>query len=231
MAPIPLSTISSRLANVAAKISSAAQPHQSPSIRSSSNHAPNSFEYKSLKRAIPLELFSLSKRQSNQIIAIPTTYDNLNSGPAPGVVAGIVLGSVAGFLLLLYFTYTIFTLGRGGLRRNETIIEEEVIRRRSRSPRRSRSRSEVLEVRTPPPPRRQSRRETVTEIRETVSRPRSRSLVSSSHGGQEDIVEVIEEHSPAPPKRKPSRGVSGSFRTIDPLEPGGGSAPRRSIRR
>ncbi|KAL9615870.1 MAG: hypothetical protein Q9160_009191 [Pyrenula sp. 1 TL-2023] len=229
MAPIPLSAISSRVANIAAKLSSAAQPHQSSSIRPSGNHDPHYFEAESLKRAIPLELFSLSKRQSNQVVAIPTTYDNLNSGPAPGVVAGIVLGSVAGFLLLLYFTYTIFTLGRGGFRRNETIIEEEVVRRRSRSPRRSRSRSEVLEVRTPPP-RRQSRRETVTEIRETVSRPRSRSVVSSSHGGGEDIVEVIEEHSPAPPKRKPSRGVSGSFRTIDPLEPGGGRAPRQSMR-
>lgn len=229
MAPIPFSHSISQVVNLALKSFSIIQSHQPLPIRPSRNEDPNSFHSQPLRRAIPPELSSVSKRQSSSIIAIPTTYDTLNNSPAPGVVAGIVLGSVAGFLLLIYFTYTIFTLGRGGFRRNETIIEEEVIRRRSRSPRRSRSRSEVLEVRTPP--RRESRRETVTEIRETISRPRSRSVVSSSHGG-EDIVEVIEEHSPAPPpRRKPSNRVSGSFRTIDPLEPGGGSAPRRSIRR
>lgn len=230
MAPIPLPHFLSQIVDFAAKTSSAIQPRQSLPLQLGSAHDANHFYPRSLKRAIPLEILSLTKRQSSadSILAIPSTYDNLNSSPAPGVVAGIVLGSVAGFLLLIYFTYTIFTLGRGGFRRNETYIEEEVVRRRSRSPRRSRSRSEVLEVRTPP--RRESRRETVTEIRETVSRPRSRSVVSSSHGGGEDIVEVIEEHSP-PPRRKPSNRVSGSFRTIDPLEPGGGSAPRRSVRR
>ena len=85
------------------------------------------------KRTVPQAPESISKRQG--ILAIPTTYSGLNSGPAPGAVVGIVLGAIAGFLFALWFVYTILRLsGRFG---GTTIIEEEVIRRRSRS--RSRS--------------------------------------------------------------------------------------------
>src|SRR5436190_12793299 len=83
---------------------------------------------------------SLGRRQT-QILAIPTTYNGLNSGPPPGTVVGIVLGSVVGFLLITWFIYTC-TLSGGNTfsspwgRRGDTIVEEEVIRRRSRTPRR-----------------------------------------------------------------------------------------------
>ena len=77
---------------------------------------------------------SLAKRQT-QILAIPTTYAGLNSGPPPGTVAGIVLGSVAGFLLILWLIYTCTQLGGGfvpfssfgGYGRREEFVEEEVI--------------------------------------------------------------------------------------------------------
>ncbi|KAH6895480.1 hypothetical protein B0T10DRAFT_478056 [Thelonectria olida] len=49
---------------------------------------------------------------SSTFTAIPSTYGDLNSSPSPGVVAGIVLGAVAGFLLLLYVVYCIL---HGGL--------------------------------------------------------------------------------------------------------------------
>ncbi|PLN83787.1 hypothetical protein BDW42DRAFT_59331 [Aspergillus taichungensis] len=46
-------------------------------------------------------------------ISIPSTYGRLNTSPAPGTVVGIVLGSIAGFLFLLYLLY----LGLGAGRR------------------------------------------------------------------------------------------------------------------
>ena len=240
MAPVPLSNLPSQILHLASSISSSLQPLHSLSFPQSRN--PFLPQSQPQPQSQPRHenhgpsILSLSKRQA--ILAIPTTYDNLNSGPAPGTVAGIVLGSVAGFLLILYLIYTIFTLGGGGrFGRSETVVEEEIIRRRSRSPRRSRSRSEVIEVQRSrsPIPRRESRRQTTretVEVRETVSRNRSQSRVSHSSGGGDDIVEVFEEHSP--PRRASttkSKRVSGGFRTVDPHEFGGGSAPRRTVRR
>ncbi|PKY08981.1 hypothetical protein P168DRAFT_301577 [Aspergillus campestris IBT 28561] len=46
-------------------------------------------------------------------ISIPSTYGRLNTSPAPGTVVGIMLGSIAGFLFLLYLLY----LGLGAGRR------------------------------------------------------------------------------------------------------------------
>ncbi len=77
---------------------------------------------------------SLAKRQI-QILAIPTTYAGLNSGPPPGTVVGIVLGSVAGFLLILWLIYTCTQLGGGfgsfgrfgRFGRRDEIVEEDVI--------------------------------------------------------------------------------------------------------
>src|SRR5947209_20411112 len=48
---------------------------------------------------------SLARRQT-QILAIPTTYNGLSSGPPPGTVVGIVLGSVVGVLLIIWLIYT-----------------------------------------------------------------------------------------------------------------------------
>ncbi|KAL3493475.1 hypothetical protein BJX62DRAFT_81947 [Aspergillus germanicus] len=45
-------------------------------------------------------------------ISIPSTYGRQHSSPSPGVVAGAVLGSVAGFLFLLYLLYLSLTSGR-----------------------------------------------------------------------------------------------------------------------
>lgn len=158
---------------------------------------------------------SIFKRQENGILAIPTTYSGLNSGPAPGAVVGIVLGSVAGFLLALFIVFSVWRLsGRWGGGR---VVEEEIItRRRSRS-RSSRSESEVIEVQRPP--RRERRRRTQEEtivVEEIASEP------------EDDIVEVIEEHSPERRPSTKSKRPSG-FRVVDPAEPGGGSRPMRKI--
>ncbi|KAL3445299.1 hypothetical protein BJX65DRAFT_281468 [Aspergillus insuetus] len=45
-------------------------------------------------------------------ISIPSTYGRQHSSPSSGVIAGAVLGSVAGFLFLLYLLYLSLTSGR-----------------------------------------------------------------------------------------------------------------------
>ncbi|KAJ9610833.1 hypothetical protein H2200_005610 [Cladophialophora chaetospira] len=181
-------------------------------------------------RAPSLDISSshaLSKRQT-QVLAIPTTYAGLNSGPQPGALVGIVVGSIAGFIIILYILLSLFRLrmGRGG----GEVIEEKIIHRSSQHRRRpsrsasrtSRSASRVISVASSP------RRERVVRERET--REEETVIVEeqvSSVG--DDIVEVIEEHSPERPARKPS-GRSG-FRTVDPAEFGGGRAPTRKLGR
>lgn len=173
----------------------------------------------------------LHRRQVNPSI-VPSTYSGINSGPEPGTVVGIVLGSVGGFLLLLWLIYTCFNLGGP----SSAVYEEEIVRRRSHSPRRpvsrSRSRSEVIEVtrqqRSPPrqrsPLHREIRRETVI-VEETTRRPERERA--------EDIVEVIEEHSPPPPRRSRGSGSGGGryYRNVDPEAFGGGSSAPRKFRR
>jgi hypothetical protein len=63
------------------------------------------------------------------------------------------------------------------------------------------------------------REEETVIVEEHVSPPRS----------EDDIVEVIEEHSP----ERPARGKSGrsGFRTVDPAEFGGGRGPTRKLGR
>ncbi|KAL8859495.1 MAG: hypothetical protein Q9178_003894 [Gyalolechia marmorata] len=176
---------------------------------------------------------SIVRRQQAPPRLIPTTYAGLNRGPTPGTVVGIVLGSVAGFLLILWLIYTCvnFNAARGV----STYDEETVVRRRSRSPRssrrspsrhapsRSRSRSEVIEVsRHRSPPRRETRRETV--IMEERNRPPPPPVER-----EDDIVEVIEEHSPVR-RSSGSRRVSG-YRTVDPEAYGGGNRPMRKVSR
>ncbi|KAL8721104.1 MAG: hypothetical protein Q9225_002127 [Loekoesia sp. 1 TL-2023] len=197
----------------------------------------NILSYSSPQSARNPDPNSLKRRQQSTPKLIPETYAGLDKGPPPGTVVGIVLGSVAGFLLILWIIYTCinFNASRGV----NTYEEETVVRRRSRSPRssrrspprspsrhapsRSRSRSEVIEVsRHRSPPRRETRRETV--ILEERSRPPPPPVER-----EDDIVEVIEEHSP-PRRSSGSRRVSG-YRTVDPEAYGGGNRPMRKVSR
>ncbi|KAL8695277.1 MAG: hypothetical protein Q9218_000176 [Villophora microphyllina] len=187
-------------------------------------------------RSLDRTIKSLIRRQQTIPKLIPETYAGLNKGPPPGTVVGIVLGSVAGFLLLLWLIYTCVNFAN--TRGVNTYEEETVVRRRSRSPRssrrspprspsrhapsRSRSRSEVIEVsRHRSPQRRETRRETV--IMEERVRPPPPPVER-----EDDIVEVIEEHSPPPRRSSGSRRVSG-YRTVDPTAYGGGDRPLRKL--
>jgi len=164
---------------------------------------------------------------------IPSTYGAINNSQPPGTIVGIVLGSVAGFLLLLYLFYTCMNFGSSNS--SESSASVVVRRPKSRSTRtRSRRASETVEVRrdrTPVRIVREPERVERVVVEERVSREvprRERSIASS------DEVIVIEEHSP-PRRKKSNRGErrvresvvveedrrDSGFRTVDPLAYGG----------
>lgn len=157
---------------------------------------------------------------------IPFTYSGLNAGPPPGEVVGIVFGSVCGFLLILGLIYTAFNMGGA----SGSAEEEVVVRRRSRSPRRtvsrSRSVSEIIETRQRSPPRRSPPRREREVRRETVILEETRRPAVER---DDDIVEVIEEHSP--PRRSGGSRRQSGYRTVDPEAFGGGSKPLRKVSR
>lgn len=161
----------------------------------------------------------LEKRYST--ISIPSTYANLNSGPLPGTVAGIVLGSVGGVVLILYLTF--LALNPGGLARGSpSVIDEEVVVRSRRSPSR---RSEVIEVV-------EERDRDHNRRRDSYRRPGSRrndiiveeSMTGTSVTDDPNVIEVIEEESSALSTISPEPRRGGGYRTVDPLEYGGGSS-------
>ncbi|KFY40802.1 hypothetical protein V495_05247, partial [Pseudogymnoascus sp. VKM F-4514 (FW-929)] len=119
--------------------------------------------------------------------AIPSTYSSLN-GPPAGQIVGIVLGSVAGFILIAYLIYT--TCGGSVVISDDETVSSVEIRRRK--PRRHGSRSShgtpVVE------------RIVVQERTERRSGSRM-SGRSRSLGSVEEVV-VIEEGSPPPRRRR-----------------------------
>jgi hypothetical protein len=162
----------------------------------------------------------LEKRYST--ISIPSTYGHLNTSPPPGTVAGIVLGSVGGVVLILYLTF--LALNPGGLARGSpSVIDEEVVVRSRRSPSR---RSEVIEVV-------EERDRDHDRRRDSYRRPGSRrnhvvveeSMTGTSVTDDPNVVEVIEEEeSSALSTISPEPRRGGGYRTVDPLEYGGGSS-------
>ncbi|TVY47037.1 hypothetical protein LCER1_G008891 [Lachnellula cervina] len=190
-----------------------------------------------------------SKRSTTSII--PTGYGAIDSGPAPGTIVGIVIGSVAGFLLILWLIYTCLNFGAPvGFGGGESTYTESVARERRKShhsgSRRSRRASETIEIRS----HSQVRAPSPIRIVREPSPPRTERIIVEEHQerresrrrGDSDEVVVIEEHSP--PRRKKShrdrerevsrdREVDSGFRTVDPLAYGGvvGGNPRRGSRR
>lgn len=153
-------------------------------------------------------------------VSIPASYGGLTTGPPPGTVVGIVLGSVGGVVIILYLTF--LALNPGGIARGSggsSSIDEEVVVRSRRGG--SSRRSDMIEV-----------------VEEHGSRPRSyrrppshdRIIVEESATGTatsdgRDFVEVYEEESSgissaSPPPRRGGRG----YRSVDPLAYGGGSS-------
>lgn len=143
---------------------------------------------------------------------IPQYYNM--SGPAPGTVVGIVLGSVAGFILIVWLLYSLTNGNAGGVGGGAHIAgEEEIVvrRRRNSNSHRSSRRSTHAEMRQHS---RSPRRSTtiVEERRVPVARTRSRSIVVEERRRVpgDDMVEVIEEHDEYRTRRGGRR--SGGYR-------------------
>lgn len=144
---------------------------------------------------------------------IPTYYDF--TGPSPGTVVGIVLGSVIGFLLIVWLLYSLTQINSSG--GNAVIAgEEEIVVRRparrgsqAQSGRSRRStRTEVREYSRSP------RRSVVVEERRRAAAPapRVRSIVVEDRRVPgDDMVEVIEEHDEYRTRRGPRRS-GGNYR-------------------
>jgi hypothetical protein len=179
---------------------------------------------------------SFVRRQTTAII--PADYGGVDTSQSPGAVIGIVLGSVAGFLLLLWLLYTLMGGNMGGA---SSEIDSVVIQERKRSSRRGSSRRgssrrgsvEVREVRRERPIP-VVERVVVEERRE--SRPAPAVVVESSIGSEDEVV-VIEEHSP-PRRASSSKKVrevrevrESGYRTVDPMAYGGGDEPLRDVDR
>lgn len=202
----------------------------------------------------------LQPRQQGGIVPIPTVYQGLNSGPAPGAVVGIVLGSVLGFIFLIWLLW-ILSNGTSFIRTNRDEEEDVVVRHRARTSDRRRSRRTEEMSQKPRSPRRDRvyKQERITRDFPVPARSPGTSRVrgetvyvdreTERRVDGDDIVEVIEEHSSVgggpPPKRKSKRASSGyrsvsnfqpspqppgGFRTVDPDLYAGGNYPQRSVR-
>ncbi|KAF1979846.1 hypothetical protein BU23DRAFT_523407 [Bimuria novae-zelandiae CBS 107.79] len=148
---------------------------------------------------------SLESRQIVQGL-IPTYYRN--DGPGAGAVVGIVLGSVVGFLLLVWLFWSLTNNNRNAIAGEEEIVVRRP-RRNSHAHRSRRgSRSEVREVvrEYDRSPRRSGGRSAV--IVEERNRPRPRSIVveERSRVPGDDVVEVIEEHDQYRERRRRGSG-------------------------
>jgi hypothetical protein len=187
---------------------------------------------------------------------IPTSYVGLNEGMQPAAVAGIVIASVLGFLLLSLLLWWA-TAGTHGATTVDPIEEIREVRRhpRSRSPRSRRSRrsshnQDIRHLSRSRSPRATRRTEIVEERIVRENRPPSR-IVSRApsphiihekvivedrprrHSGDNEII-VIEDQkdlsSIPPPRRHRSRRNSG-YRPVDPESYAGGDYARRPVSR
>ncbi|KAJ4367751.1 hypothetical protein N0V86_009873 [Didymella sp. IMI 355093] len=153
----------------------------------------------------------IAKRQQMVIQqGIIPTYYNL-SGPEPGTVVGIVLGSVAGFLLIVWLLSTLTQGNKAGATTAMAGEEEIVVRKPRRNSHGNRSRrnshAQMREVSRSP---RQSsgRSHIIVEERRAPPPPRTRSIIVEERRRvpNDDVVEVIEEHDEYRERRGSRRG-------------------------
>ncbi|KKZ64294.1 hypothetical protein EMCG_09726 [[Emmonsia] crescens] len=202
MAPIPLSTATSGgLQNLARHIFS------NPQKRTTQSSQHNDFSASSLSRYLLTKSRDIAQsispssshlQRRDRMISIPSTYSSFTS--SPGTVVGIVVGTVGGFVLLIWILFLIFG-GRATVVDDMTTVTDDSrsLPHRSQSHRR---RPEVIEV-----------------------------MSESTSSRSEDVVEVFEELStPSQSERRSYSKRTGSYRTVDPREYGGGRAPGRRVR-
>ncbi|KAE8378415.1 hypothetical protein BDV26DRAFT_261652 [Aspergillus bertholletiae] len=134
-------------------------------------------------------------------ISIPASYGRLDSSPAPGTVAGIILGSVFGFIFLLYLLW----LGLSSGRRFGSETQTEMASATSGGVRRRRGRRIVVEEERP-----------ATGGGEAHGAGHGDHIVveeSMTSPSEGDVIEVFEENSSI--DRPPRRGRGGGWRRGD----------------
>ncbi|KAJ5975468.1 hypothetical protein N7481_009175 [Penicillium waksmanii] len=153
-------------------------------------------------------------------VSIPASYGGLTTGPPPGTVAGIVLGSVGGVIIVLYLTFLALNPGgiaRGGGGGSSSIDEEVVVRSRRGG---SSRRSDVIEVVEDRGGRPRSYRRPPSHDQVIVEE----SVTGTTTSDGRDFVEVLEEESSGVSSAEPSRRGGRGYRSVDPLAYGGGSS-------
>ncbi|GKZ16807.1 hypothetical protein AbraIFM66951_006296 [Aspergillus brasiliensis] len=171
---------------------------------------------------------TILKRSSTAFI--PGTYNT--NGLSPGAVAGVIIGSVLGFIFILYLIFLALGSGRRfssepstatSATMSEVVVEEEGSSVARRPPRRSRRREVVEEEVIESGGSRRSRRS-------RAGRSRDSHIVveeSVTSSDPSNVVEVEEEHSsvegPGGPhgRRTRRRSRPGHYRAVDPLAYGG----------
>ncbi|KAI2607282.1 uncharacterized protein GGS25DRAFT_495116 [Hypoxylon fragiforme] len=152
----------------------------------------------------------LLPRLATGVSTVPEGYGRTPSGPSPGAVVGIVLGSVAGFVLLLLLIYWCVNLGTSA---PQTVIEGSVGTGPSSSVVSYRSRPRVhrhthRSSRQYSPHR---RKETVEIVRRERDMRRSLSRASTPPRAPDlDQIVVVEEHDRSTIPRSRSRSRSAS---------------------
>lgn len=208
----------------------------------------------------PLSLVA-RQQSSSTLVTVPSTYGGINNSPHPGIVVAIVLGSVLGFLLLLYLMYAalhggpvIWTSGDnattvGGMSTvtgdpstyaSRSAMSFNSRRDRSRRPKRGPAASMRSKSRTTVRSKERSRRRMSPLIVEPSTGgpiivdpppPRVIPMSGSSVLSEEDEIVVMEEHSPSPPRRSHSQRYRREPLYRDDYGPRDYSPGRRESRR
>ncbi|KAL2111706.1 hypothetical protein VUR80DRAFT_9553 [Thermomyces stellatus] len=157
-------------------------------------------------------------RQSGSRGSVPTTYGALYSSPHPGVVAGAVLASIAGYILVVWVIYTCLNIAPAASQSDavstylggESVVTLSTVRRsRSRRPRRPVRVRERVEVRRregsrrPPPPEIVDEPESESDVFMGGGRSGGRGGRTVSTVSDDDEIIVEEEHG--------RRGRRGSY--------------------
>lgn len=203
-------------------------PPTEPSLSLRFASAPNSVLPTRTLSALLRGTRVLPRQAAHTTTTVPAAYGAPN-GPGVGTVVGITLGSVAGFLLLLWLIYTCINAGNPdaftdaestvmsvGTASVGTRREKRHVRRHHRSPRR-----ETVEIRTSGPGRpviieeRGGARVREVVVEDTTTRRRSVSRAPMPPPpprvvDEDEEIVVLEEHSP--PRRHKSRRRSSAER-------------------
>lgn len=149
-------------------------------IETIQERAPDALE---ATKSIPLGVSRVVARQATvTVTAVPAGSDNSDSGNrlSGGAIAGIVIGSIAGFLLLWWIIRSCSNLGRPPQETREPVwYNDDVDPRRSRSRRRSHSHHSH----NYPRQSREIRQVTPVVVDDRVRRP-SKTYVYESGGGR-----------------------------------------------